>query len=252
MVISFSSFAIMYSLNQSPAIISVIAPINPVQLGQSINGTVTFSDPDVGDTYTVKWDWDDGSTTIAPASVPSVTLSHTYTSAGVYTITATIKDAAGESDTETFQYVVVYDPNGGFVTGGGWINSPEGAYTPNPSLTGRATLGFVSKYQKGANVPTGNTEFQFHVANMNFKSTSYDWLVIAGMKAQYKGTGTINGVGEYKFMLTATDGTPDKFRIKIWDKSTGEIIYDNMLGAADNATPSTAIQGGSIVIHKGK
>jgi len=85
---------------------------------------------------------------------------------------------------------------------------------------------------------------------LNFKSTSYDWLVIAGTKAQYKGAGTINGAGNYGFMLTAIDGTPDKFRIKIWDKVTAEVIYDNQLGASDNATPTTAIQGGSIVIHK--
>jgi hypothetical protein len=125
-----------------------------------------------------------------------------------------------------------------------------GAYTPNPSLTGKATFGFVSKYLKGANIPIGNTQFQFHLANLNFKSTSYDWLVIAGTKAQYKGTGTINGAGEYKFMLTAIDGSPDKFRIKIWDKVTGEVIYDNQSGARDSADPVTAIGGGSIVIHK--
>ncbi len=68
----------------------------------------------------------------------------------------------------------------------------------------------------------------------------------AGAKAQYKGTGTIN----YGFMLTAIDGMPDKFRIKIWDKATGIVIYDNMVGAADDVNPTTAIGGGSIVIHK--
>ena len=238
--------------NQPPVISTLTASFSPVQLGQSINATVAFSDPDVGDTHTITWDWGDGSTITVPAIVPSVTTSHTYTSPGVYTITVTVTDAAGESDTESFQYVVIYDPNGGFVTGGGWINSPLGAYTPNPLLTGKATFGFVSKYQKGANVPTGNTEFQFHVAGMNFKSTAYDWLVIAGTKAQFKGTGTINGVGEYKFMLTAIDGSPDKFRIKIWDAETGDIIYDNQPGAEDTVDPSTAIQGGSIVIHKVK
>jgi len=238
--------------NRAPEITSISAPIIPAQIGQDINATVMFSDPDIGDTHAIKWAWGDGNTTNGNASTPSATTSHIYTSAGVYTVTATIMDAVGESDTEAFQYVVVYDPNGGFVTGGGWINSPAGAYVPDPSLTGKATFGFVSKYQKGANVPTGNTEFQFHVANMNFKSTFYDWLVIAGTKAQYKGTGTINGTGEYKFMLTAIDGTPDKFRIKIWDKATGEIVYDNQLGTEDTADPATTIQGGSIVIHKPK
>ncbi len=47
-------------------------------------------------------------------------------------------------------------------------------------------------------------------------------------------------------MLTATDGQQpggggaDKFRIKITDKDTGQLVYDNALGASDdinNANP---------------
>ncbi len=57
-------------------------------------------------------------------------------------------------------------------------------------------------------MPTGNAEFQFHAAGMNFKSTGYEWLVISGAgnspnpnaKAQFKGTGTINGQGDYGFI----------------------------------------------------
>jgi hypothetical protein len=155
--------------------------------------------------------------------------------------------------------VVVYDPTGGFVTGGGWINSPAGAFVPSPNLTGRANFGFVSRYQKGATVPVGETEFQFKVADLNFHSTDYQWLVVSGAKAQYKGTGQINGAGNYGFLLTATDGQlnggggVDKFRIKIWDKNNGDVVvYDNVRGGSndiDTANPQ-AIAGGSIVIHK--
>jgi hypothetical protein len=73
-------------------------------------------------------------------------------------------------------------------------------------------------------VPTGNTEFQFKAGDLNFHSDSYDWLVVAGPKAMFKGSGTINGAGNYGFMLSAVDAaeTPstdtDLFRIKIWDK----------------------------------
>ena len=82
--------------------------------------------------------------------------------------------------------------------------------------------------------------------------------MIAGHKAQYKGDGTINGAGNYGFMLSATDEklTPstdvDLFRIKIWDKEDSDaVVYDNEMGAAEDAEPTTAIGGGSIVIHKG-
>ena len=48
---------------------------------------------------------------------------------------------------QQFEFAVVCDPNGSFVTGGGWIHSPAGAYTANPSRTGQANFGFVSKYK---------------------------------------------------------------------------------------------------------
>jgi len=153
----------------------------------------------------------------------------------------------------------VYDPNAGFVTGGGWINSLAGAYTANPAMAGKATFGFVSKYKKGQTVPDGNTEFQFHAASLNFKSDAYEWLVVSGSKAQFKGTGTINGQGNYGFMLTATDGQVnggggvDKFRMKIWivksDGTAGDVVYDNQMGAVLDANPTTVLGGGSINIQ---
>jgi hypothetical protein len=103
----------------------------------------------------------------------------------------------------------------------------------------------------------GNTEFQFKVANFNFKSTSYEWLVVSGAKARYRGVGTVNGAGSYGFELTAIDGQVnggggmDKFRIKIWLGNQGNgVIYDNMMGVDDGADPTTVLGGGSIVIHK--
>ncbi|HAH22939.1 MAG TPA: hypothetical protein DCL77_04120, partial [Prolixibacteraceae bacterium] len=172
----------------------------------------------------------------------------------VYKVTALI----GTCASSTAAYLAVYDPNGGFVTGGGWINSPAGAYAANPALTGKANFGFNSKYEKGKTTPTGNTEFQFQTGNLNFSSSTYGVgsLVIAGSKATYKGVGTINGSGNYAFMVSAVDGDVsggggiDKFRIKIWDGNN--VIYDNNMGKDENDLPLTALGGGSIVIHEVK
>jgi hypothetical protein len=238
---------------------SIAAPVNPVQVNTTVNASADFTDSDPLNTHTAVWDWGDNSTSpgVVDEIAGSVSRSHTYTTAGVYTITLTVTNQGGCSGQSIFQFVVVYDPNAGFVTGGGWINSPAGAYAPNPALTGKATFGFVSKYQKGATVPTGQTEFQFQVANLNFHSTSYQWLVVAGPHAQYKGSGTINGSGDYGFLLTARDGQAnggggvDKFRIKIWDKTNnGGLVYDNQMNDPDDAEATTALGGGSIVIHK--
>lgn len=245
--------------NVSPQIESITVPINPVAVNSAVNVSADFSDPGTLDTHTALWDWGDTATT--PGVVDevngsgSVVGSHTYTTPGVYTVevTATDKDYALNS-LSSEQYIVVYDPEGGFVTGGGWINSPLGAYSADLTLTGKANFGFVSKYKNGASVPSGETEFQFKAGDLNFHSTSYEWLVVAGTKAKFKGDGTINSAGSYGFMLSAIDGKDDndtdKFRIQIWDKDSGSKIYDNKIGADETSDPDTELGGGNIVVHK--
>jgi len=67
-------------------------------------------------------------------------------------------------------------------------------------------FGFVAKYKKGANVPSDNTEFQFEAGKFHFHSTNYQWLVVAGAKAQFKGEVTVEKSNHnYGFMLTAID-----------------------------------------------
>jgi hypothetical protein len=240
--------------NVAPEITLLTGPTDPVKVGVSTSIPAEFTDPGTLDTHTATVNWGDTTEDTIALAVSPLNPAHIYSTPGVYTVVLTVTDDDSASDRESYEYIVVYDPNGGFVTGGGWILSPAGAYAADLTLAGKATFGFVSKYQKGASVPTGNTEFQFHVAGMNFKSTSYDWLVVAGTKAMYKGEGTINGVGNFGFMLTAKDGGSkgaDTFRIKIWDKNNGDAIaYDNGLGASDTSDPTTVIAGGSIVVHK--
>jgi len=98
---------------------------------------------------------------------------------------------------------------------------------------------------------------------MKFKSNFHESgsLVISEGKATYRGEGTINGTGSYKFTLVAFDGDwnngtdPDRFRIKIWGDNG--IVYDNGLGTDDNSNDATILGdngrgGGSIVIHEVK
>jgi hypothetical protein len=250
--------------NVAPVVGAITAPLDPTRLGGAISASAGFTDAGLPDTHTATWQWGDGASSAGTVTEANgsgtVTGDHTYTEAGVYTVRLTVADDDLDADTATYRYVVIYNPEGGFVTGGGWINSPAGAYAPNPSLAGKATFGFVSKYLKGAKVPSGQTEFQFKVANLNFHSADYEWLVvvIAGARAQYKGSGTINNAGDYGFMLTAIDGQlnggggQDKLRMKIWDRANGDaLVYDNQMGGSDEADPTTLLGGGSIVIHKG-
>lgn len=55
---------------------------------------------------------------------------------------------------------------------------------------------------------------------------------------------------------SATSGSPDLIRIKIWDKAKGNaVVYDSQLGRAcpgdyDHYDPCTPVVGGDVKIHK--
>ena len=245
--------------NQGP--VTVTDAPAPAPINTPITVTATISDLTTGNNPLLSWTWSrDGvvqATTNFVGSNVTAAVSFSVAadvSSDVDEVCVWGTDVFGNVGAKSCVLTVWYDPSAGFVTGGGWINSPAGAYSADPTLTGRANFGFVSKYQKGSNVPTGNTEFQFQSGNLHFSSTSYDWLVVAGARAQFKGTGTVNGVGGFDFHLTAIDGAvaggggSDKFRIKIRNASGG-IVYDNMLNAPDTSDPTTTLGGGNIVIH---
>jgi PKD repeat protein len=236
-------------LNVPPTIESLRVPAEPVNVNeQPVSVEVAFSDPGTADRHDVTWAWGDGTSVTQSGVTSPASQDHTYAEAGVYAVQVTVTDDDGGIDTRIYEYIVVYNPDGGFVTGGGWIWSEAGSCQLNElcaGANGKANFGFVSKYMKGTSVPIGNTEFNFSAGGLNFHSSSYDWLVVTGSDyAMFKGMGTINGEGEYRFRIWAGDGDPDTFRIRIWleDELGNETdIYDNGF--------DQEIEGGAIVIH---
>jgi hypothetical protein len=257
--LSETNFTLMV-INAAPAITGVTGPTGPLVLDSAAVVSATFTDPGISETHTCSFNWGDGSSSTGSVSesggAGTGTGTHTYADPGIYTVQVTVTDEYGASATASFAHVVVDDPDGGFVTGGGWINSPAGAYPAAPSLTGKIHFGFNSKYQSGSSVPTGQTEFQFKAAGLDFHGSDYAWLVVSGGTAQCSGTGTINGAGGYSFFITGSDGridgsNMDKLRMKIWSTLSGVIVYDNAMGApddTDNASPRP-IGSGSVAIH---
>jgi hypothetical protein len=257
--------------------IGIIAPPAPIQAGVGFNLSADFNDNNL--TSAIWYFSSDGEITvpadaeytypgtISGGGVVSGLFNFDAGKTGVYTVKVVVIDACGAKAEANYNYVVIYDPNGGFVTGGGWINSLSGALV-GTTLSGKANFGFNAKYKTGKNNLTevdGNTNFQFKEGNFHFQSSSHEnmSLVISGeKKATYRGIGTVNGKGSHYFIVTVIDGDAaggdgkDKFRIVVYSNGTtspsGSPIYDNEFNVATNADATTDLGGGSIVIHKPK
>jgi len=249
--------------NNDPIITNISGPAGPQQKGTSVTLTANYYDNNLA---SAEWKVSSNGVlvTTQQGTITSTTVTGTFNlNPDVYVVELTITDHCGKTDVAFYEYIVVYDPTGGFVTGGGWIDSPAGASKLYPLVTGKANFGFNAKYKTGKNNTNevdGNTNFQFKAGDLHFSSSVHHnmSLVISGAKATYTGEGTVNGRGSYEFRLIAIDGdllgnSADKFRIKIWTKGyPGDVIYDNKMNTSESSDDATVLGGGSIVIHKPK
>jgi PKD repeat protein len=240
--------------NVAPTVAAFTLPSAPLALipgGVPVNVSTHFTDPGLQDVHTAHLDCGTGALTQSAAPNGSAGGVCTFSAAGVYAVQLTVQDDDGGSDTRAATgQVVIYDPAAGWVTGGGWIASPEGAFAAAPNVTGKLTFGFVARYQRATETaPNGSADFKLQVSKLDFRSTSLDWLVVADGTAQLRGRGQLNGGGDYEFALTAVDGPLlDAIRIVIRDRVTGAVVYDNRPGEGDDAD-AMPLSGGSIQIH---
>jgi hypothetical protein len=218
--------------------------------GSTVSIRGTFTDPGVDDVHTCKVDWDDGSAPAAGAvtesnGAGSCTASKTLGAAGVYTLVLTVDDGDGGTATASTM-VVVYDPRAGFVIGAGQVP--------------RAVFTFTAQYLGFGSVPIGVAAAVLP-GGARFASTSLQWLVVTGFKSQIRGVGRINALGDYGFLLTAYDGQQpggggtDRFRLKIWNRATGAVVFDNVSDPTatddiDRAKPQAVGAGSAITIFR--
>jgi hypothetical protein len=215
--------------NVAPVISATTGPSAPIAVNGAATIVVGYTDAGSADTHTATFVWNDGATSSTGCASGTCSTSRTFTAAGVYSVAIVVSDDDGGTAATSFASVIVYDTNAGAITGGGWFNTP----------TGKANLNVNAKYNKSAATPQGNTKLD--LAGSSFTSTSNDWLVVSANTAQYQGSGTINGAGNFGFSVIATDGgQTDTFRIRVWDKSTNATVYDSGL---------TTLGGGNITVH---
>ena len=157
----------------------------------------------------------------------------------IYKVEVTLKC----SEATAIGILVVYNPEGGFATGGGWIVPEADGLNTHPNA--RANFGFNAKYKQDS--PTGHIEFRYSDGHIDLKSSSIEQLVITGGKiVQFKGLASVNREQGHWFFVKAIDngepGTNDTFEIKVWAPGVSE---------EGNPTERAGgiLQGGNIVVH---
>jgi hypothetical protein len=239
----------------APVVSAISIPTTLVQVNTLVHASVPFSDPGLLDEFSATWEWGDGAITdgtvdydqALQAGVASG--SHAYSKPGIYTVRVTVADDDGE-DSAQFAYVIVFDPRGGHVTGGGWFTTPDGSWAAQPSFAGRTQVNINLKYHPNNGSLNGNAAFSLHQQRWNFSATGYDWLVVDGSRAWFQGSGRLDNQDGYGFLVAMEEqGKTQLIRIKVWNLSTGEVLYDTQPGAPDDAAPTTVHTNGSLKVH---
>ncbi|MGW9137580.1 endonuclease/exonuclease/phosphatase family protein [Streptomyces sp. NPDC055681] len=253
--------SVMVFLRNAPPRLTLTGP-DPWQVfraGSAVSLDADFTDAP-NDRHTCRVTWDDGSEESYPAAANSCDRNHTYAKPGMYTIRTSVTDDDGGTATAEVM-VIVYDPDAGYVTGGGHFDSPAGALTASPGAAGRAQFTLNPKYLPGDTGPvpgTGKLAFQLDGTDFSFLSRDLEWLVVAetgGTAAT--GTAEINGQDGYGLVVYTTDD-PDRYRLVVWELAKGaypkdgNVVYDNRRGAGydlDVADPQP-VPDGSVQIHR--
>jgi hypothetical protein len=249
--------------NDDPEITSLATSATTVAIGTPVEITTFFEDDDVS---TATIDWGDGSPLVNVDGPQSgFEASHTYGENGTYQIAVTITDHCGASDSSV-ESIVVSDRQSGWVNGGGWYDSPRGAYIKDPRETGKVNFAFHAKSSKQGNIPVGTVTINFKAGKLKFRSSQLTSLTIDGSTAILKGTGSLNNKKGYNILISMVDDDSkthghhshgkadknshkkkDRIRVRIWNSSG--VIYDTQSGDADDVIAATKIGGGNIEVN---
>jgi hypothetical protein len=110
--------------------------------------------------------------------------------------------------------LVVYDPDGGSVSGGGWLYPAADDELPNADARGKAHFGFQVRYRNGRDVvPAGQASFRYRAGALELESRDFQWLVVATPNsASFRGEAEVTHVVDGRERTDVLD-----FRIVLYD-----------------------------------
>jgi hypothetical protein len=144
-----------------------------------------------------------------------------------------------------FDVLSVYDPSAGGSTGGGTITTGSGGF---------AEIAYSAQYLKNGKQVQGSVLYLAEDAAGNvlhvLKGNAMSGLAISGTTATVSGKATLDGVGNYRYIITGVDNSapssgsnPDLYT---------QLVTDSTGASAPSVTvyPSTAVSNGDIFVGR--
>ena len=173
----------------------------------------------------------------------------------IYTVTTTCTDGSNNSVIKTSTVLVPKSMKGGSGTTvaiDGKSVRQGAAPLVEPIVLGIVNFDFASKAATSRS-SRNESLINLLVGKLEFRTLGFESKTVSGARAQFKGLGTVNNLAGYRYILTVIDGQApggdgvDRFRLKVWNEKTGETVFDNQMGAGDDADPTNVVGAGSSI-----
>ena len=247
-----------------PHTVGPIVASTLVAVGAPLDVTVNVAGENPAARHGVTWSWGDGNSERVAAQrqagqarngAASASARHSYTAPGVYTVTADVADAGGNS-VKVSRKIVVHASNG--LAGAGTFMTAPLSGNKVQRHAGKASFAFVAPSGSDRRASTGAAALAFNVGGLSFRSTDMMPVAVTAGRARFEGSGAINGSGTYSFSLVTSasgKGETARFGLKIWhrDATSGRDVvdYDNQQSGAGIGAgfAGNALSEGSIVLQ---
>jgi PKD repeat protein len=242
-------------LNVAPTISALNGPTSRLRKGEAATVSANYSDPGSADTHVATIDWGDGARNDLPALGGLASGSHAYSSAGTYTVSmyVTDKDGGRSATVQTTVSVSGGRKKKGIMHGEGAVID---ASTSSRDKNTAAFAVFARTDADGDGVARDGA-LVVRSGKRTFHAKSFQTLDVDDNKGMLLGEGKFDGdVKRYGFLLAAVDGgsrrdrQKDLVRLKIWNLSTGQVVFDSEPGRGDDAVPAKRLMEGRIEVHE--